>query len=156
MANDWAEEEDVADQEEMARRAMEELVATTEKWLLSREATTRCGGSPRVAMGELAPQRGGGQHGRKHAALASLWSTQLQGPETGSRQLCANESSVTGEVSGVFSRLASQLDGWPCRDCVATTPMPLTRRRMTERPMLHAAASGWRKNLRRCWMPLRL
>ncbi|RNF00022.1 putative serine/threonine protein kinase [Trypanosoma rangeli] len=40
MRNGWTEDEDVADEEEMARRAMEVLVAATETWLRHREAIT--------------------------------------------------------------------------------------------------------------------
>ncbi|KAF8280303.1 hypothetical protein TcBrA4_0096720 [Trypanosoma cruzi] len=101
MANDWAEEEDVADQEEMARRAMEELVATTEKWLLSREATTGVAALhvlPWVSW-HLNEEEASTDGSTQHCFIVEYAAA---GPGDGQPQLCANESSVTGEVSGVF------------------------------------------------------
>ncbi|PWU95062.1 putative serine/threonine protein kinase [Trypanosoma cruzi] len=122
MANGWAEEEDVADQEEMARRAMEELVATTEKWLLSREATTGVAALhvlPWVSW-HLNEEEAGTDGSTQHCFIVEYAAA---GPGDGQPQPCANESSVTGEVSSVFrdwrANLTDGLQRLCCDDATA-------------------------------------
>ncbi|RNF13935.1 putative serine/threonine protein kinase [Trypanosoma conorhini] len=101
MRNGWSEEEDLADAEEMARRATEALVATTEEWLRHREAVTGVAALrvlPWVSW-HLDGEAGGTGGDAPHCFTVEYVAA---GPRDGQSQPAVCESNVTGDVAAVF------------------------------------------------------